>query len=120
MTCWVEKLALTLLTGVTRHGVTCWVEKQGVGAALGARCGPGLTLPESMLLPLPILNCGCVKGAGGVVRTISTELWINLSPRGLVLRLACAGRGVFPCERGYQLLVHPPPPPGPFLAMILR
>ena len=70
VTYWVEKLeldALTLLTGVTRHGVTCWVEKHGVGVAPGARCGPGSTLPESMLLLLPVLKCGCVKRAGGVV-----------------------------------------------------
>ena len=33
VTCWVEKLALTLLTGVTWRGVTCWVEKQVVGDA---------------------------------------------------------------------------------------
>ena len=32
VTCWVEKRALTLLTGVTRHGVTCWVEKLGLDA----------------------------------------------------------------------------------------
>ena len=61
VTCWVEKLALALLTGVTTCGVTCWFEKQGVGAAPGARCGPGSTLPESMLLPLQVLKCGCIK-----------------------------------------------------------
>ena len=79
--------------------MTCWVEKQGVGAAPGAGCGPGSILPESMLLLLPVLKCGCVKGAGGVGRTISTELWRNLSPRGLVLGLAGAGGGVAPGRR---------------------
>ena len=93
MTCWVKKLALTLLTGVTRCGVTSWVEKQRVGPVLGARCGPGSTLTESMLLPLLVLKCGCVKGAGGVGRSISTELGGNLSPRSLVLCLAGAGGG---------------------------
>ena len=68
VTCWVEKLALTLLTGVTRHGATCWVEKQGLGVAPGAGCGPGSTFPQSMLLPLPVLVCGCFEGVGGVGR----------------------------------------------------
>ena len=55
--------------------MTCWVEKQGVEATPGAGFGPGSTLPESMLLLLlPVLKCGCVKGAGGVGRLISTEL----------------------------------------------
>ena len=119
MTCWVEKQgldALILLTGVTRRGVTCWVERQGVEAALRDGCGPGSTLPESMLLPLPVLKCGCVMAAGGVGRMISTELWGNLSPRGLVLGLAGAGRGC-PWEEGYQLLVAPH---GPFFMKTLR
>ena len=63
VTCWVEKRTLTLLTVVTRRGVTCWVEKHGVMATPGIGCGPGSTLPEAMLLPLPVLKCGCVKGA---------------------------------------------------------
>ena len=59
VTCWVEMRgleALTLMTGVTWCGVTYWVEKQWVEATLGARFGPGSTLPESMLLPLPVLR----------------------------------------------------------------
>ena len=46
---------LILLTGVIRCGVTCWVEKQGDGATPRAGCGPGSTLSQSMLLPLPVL-----------------------------------------------------------------
>ena len=64
--CWVEMWgldALTLLTGVTWRGVTCWFEKQGVEATPGAWFGSGLTLLESMLLPLPVLKSGCVKGS---------------------------------------------------------
>ena len=53
--------ALTLLTGVTWPGVTCWVEMQWVEATPEAGVGPGSTLPESMLLPLPVLKCGCVR-----------------------------------------------------------
>ena len=78
VTYWVEKLgldALTLLTGVTRRGVTSWVEKRGLGVAPGAGCGPGSTLPHSMLLPLPVLECGCVEGAGGVGKTIISRRW---------------------------------------------
>ena len=47
-----------------------------------------------LLLLLPVLECGCVKGAGGVGRLISTELSSdvgNLSPRGLVEGLIGAG-----------------------------
>ena len=64
---------------------------QGVEATSGAGFGPGSMLPASMLLPLPVLRSGCVKGAGGVGRLISTELclaWGNLSPHGLVVGLA--------------------------------
>ena len=57
-----------------------------------------------MLLPLPVLMCGCVKGAGEVGRSISTELGVHLSPHGLVLGLAGAvglggapGRGAISC-----------------------
>ena len=46
----------------------------GVEATPGARFGPGTTLPVSMLMPLPVLSCGCVKGAGRVGRLISTKL----------------------------------------------
>ena len=36
---------------------------------------PGSMLPVSvLLLPLPVLRCGCVKGARGVGKLISTEL----------------------------------------------
>ena len=98
MICWVEMRGLgdlTLLTGVTRHGVTCWVEKQGVGANPGADCSPGTTLPEFKLLLMPVLRRGCVKGAAGVGKSISTELGNNLSPRGLT-GLASIGGGVAP------------------------
>ena len=60
---------LVLMTGVALVG-----DMQGVGATLGAGFGPGSMLPVSMLLPLPMLRCGCFKGAGGVGRVISTEL----------------------------------------------
>ena len=66
---------------------------QGVEATPGTGFGPGSTLPVSMLLPLPVLRCGCVKGAGGVGRLISTELCCeggNLSSRGMVEGLAGA------------------------------
>ena len=46
----------TILTGVTWPGVTCWVEMQGVDATPGAGFGPGSTLPDPMLLPLPVLS----------------------------------------------------------------
>ena len=91
--------------------MTCWVEKPGVEATPGAGFGPGSMLPESMLLPLLVLKCGGVKGAGGVGRSISTELGGNLSPRGLAVGLAGAGGGGgVPWEGGYQLLVPPPRP----------
>ena len=106
MTCWVEKQTLTLLTGVTRGGVTCWVENQRVGATPWAGCGPGSTLPESKPLPLLVLKCGCVKGAGGVGRSISTELGGNLSPRGLLLGLAGTG-GVLPLRGGLTITDGP-------------
>ena len=65
-------------------------------------------LPESLLLPLPVLKCGCAKGAGGVGSSISTELEGNLSPRGLVLGLAGARGGVAPW-RGAISCWFPPP-----------
>ena len=66
---------------------------QGVEATPGAGFGPGSMLPVSMLLPLPVLKCGGVKGTCGVGRLISTELCCeggNLSCRGLVEGLAGA------------------------------
>ena len=60
----------------------------GVEATPGARFGPGSTLPVSMLLPLPVLGCGHVKGADRVGRLISTELCYeggNLASRGLLM-----------------------------------
>ena len=65
---------------------------------------------------LPVLTCGCVNGAGGVGRLISTELGGNLSARGLVLGLAVAGGGVSP-ERGANSRCRPPEP---VFAMILQ
>ena len=65
---------------------------QGVEATLGVGFGPWSTLPVSMLLPLPVLRCGCVKGTGGVGRLISTELFcegVNPTSRGLLM--GCAG-----------------------------
>ena len=96
MICWVEirgLCALTLLTGVTRRGVACWIEKQVVVATAGAECGPGTMLPESTVLLMPLLMRGCVEGAGGVGRLISTELGYKLAPRGLV-SLEGTGGGV--------------------------
>ena len=61
---------------------------QGVEATLEAGFGPGSTLLMSMLLSLPVLRCGCVKGTGGVGRLISTELCCeegNLTSRGLLV-----------------------------------
>ena len=45
----------------------------------------------SMLLLPPMLMCGCIKGAGGVSRVISTELFFeegNLASRSLLEGLA--------------------------------
>ena len=47
---------------------------QGVEVTPGAGFGPGSMLPVSMLVPLSVLRCGCVIGAGRVGRLISTEL----------------------------------------------
>ena len=58
------------MTGVTWPGVT-WGDVMEEEEA-----GPGSMLPASMLLPLPVFRCGCVKGAGGVGKLISTEFWV--------------------------------------------
>ena len=66
---------------------------QGVVATPGAGFGPGTMLPVSMLPPLPVLRCGCVKGADGMGRLISTELCCeggNLSSHGWMEGLAGA------------------------------
>ena len=57
------------MTGVAGVG-----DMQEVGATPGAGIGSGSMLPVSMLLQLPMLRSGCVKGAGGVYmcRVIST------------------------------------------------
>ena len=93
MSCWVEMRgfsASTLLTGVTRRGVACWVEEQGAGAAAGADCGPGTTLPESTLLLMHVLTRDWVEGAGGM-----GSLRDKLAPGGLV-DLVGDGGGVVP------------------------
>ena len=79
VSCWVEMRgfkASTLLTGGTRRGVACWVEAQGAGAAPGPDWGPGPTLPESTLLPVPVLTRDWVG------RLISIELGDKLAPHG--------------------------------------
>ena len=74
--------AVTLVTSVTwpsvneeqrstgvlmlKTGVACLCDLQGVRATPGAGFGTGSMLPVSMLLMLPVLRFGCVKGAGGV------------------------------------------------------
>ena len=61
---------------------------QEVEATPAAVFGPGSTLPVSLLPPLPVLRCGCVKGAGLMGRLISTELHCeqgNLTSRGLLM-----------------------------------
>ena len=77
-------------TGVTeeQHNAGVLALMTGVASGVdGDACGPGSTLPISMLLPLPVLRFGCVKGAGGVGQLISTELCYeggNLTSRGLL------------------------------------
>ena len=59
-------------------GVASWVDDDASGR--------GSMLPVSML-PLPVLGCVCVKGAGWVGRLISTDLCCeggNLASHGLL------------------------------------
>ena len=78
---------LTLITGVAGAG-----DLQAVEASAGDGIGLGSTLLVSMLLPLPMLWCGCSDGAGGVGSMISTEVQLvrgNLTSCGLMEGLAC-------------------------------
>ena len=52
---------LTLMTGVAYGG-----DLQVVESTKGAGIGPGSMLPLSMLLPPPMLMCGCVGQVGWV------------------------------------------------------
>ena len=85
---------------VLMTGVACEGDLQAVGATVVASFGQGSTLPVSILLLLQTLTCGCINGAGGVGRVISTELRFdgeNLTSCGLLEGLAGILKDVYEC-----------------------
>ena len=80
VTCWVEKLgldALTLLTGVTRRGVTCWVEKLALTLLTGVtRRGVTYWVEKQGVGAAPGGQVWARVDAAGLHSAACTDLWL--------------------------------------------